>query len=88
MCEAKQRNYFIRHDSYFVGMLGVSKLIKSHVLVCSDVKIDHSGNTTYSTKCKGIQKHTNLKWLKGVPFLGQSHSSGFDMEPVRLLKTY
>lgn len=42
MCEAKQRNYSIGHYSYFVGMLGVSKLIKSHILTCRVIKMDHS----------------------------------------------
>lgn len=41
MCEAKQRNYSMGHDSYFVGMLGVSKVIKSHVLAWHIIKIDH-----------------------------------------------
>lgn len=36
VCEAKQRNHSIGHDSCFVGMLAVSKLIRSHV-VCRDV---------------------------------------------------
>lgn len=42
MCEGKQCNYSIGYDSCFVGMLGVSELIKSHIVVCRDVEMDHS----------------------------------------------
>lgn len=42
MCEAKQRSCSTGHDSYFVGMLGVSELVKSHALVCKGIKMDHS----------------------------------------------
>lgn len=42
MCEAKLHDSSIRHHSYFVAMLGVSKPIKSQDCLCRGVKLDHS----------------------------------------------